>query len=37
MTELRKPFLKNQNKKNKKKTENQYQNAACEQKTPSEK
>ena len=33
MSELRKPFLKNQ-KKNKKKKQNQYQNAACEQKKP---
>ena len=38
MSELRKPFLKNQIKKRKKKTENQCQNAACEQKkTTSEK
>ena len=34
MSELRKPFLKKSNKKNKKKTENQCQNAACEQKKP---
>ena len=34
MSEFRKPFLKNQNKKIRKKTENQYQNAACEQKKP---
>ena len=32
MSELRKPFLqKKSGKKNKKKTENQFQNAACEQ------
>ena len=34
MSELRKPFKKKSDKKNKKKTENQYQNAACEQKKP---
>ena len=33
MSELRKPFLKKLEK-IKKKTENQYQNAACEQKKP---
>ena len=32
MSELRKPFLKKSYQKNKKKTENQCQNAACEQK-----
>ena len=31
MSELRKLFLKNSDQKNKKKTENQCQNAACEQ------
>ena len=34
MSELRKPFLKKLDKKNKKKTQNQCQNAACEQKKP---
>ena len=34
---MRKPFLKKIRSKNKKKTENQCQNAACEQKTTSEK
>ena len=37
MSEFRKPFLKKSEQKNKKKTENQYQNSACEQKTPTEK
>ena len=36
MSELGKPFLKNQKKKNKKKTENQFQNAARENKKPLE-
>ena len=34
MSELRKPFLKNQIKNKKKETKNQCQNAACEQKKP---
>ena len=37
MSELGKTFLKDEIKKIIKKTENQYQNAACEQKTTSEK
>ena len=37
MSELRKPFLKKQDQKNLKNTENHCQNAACEQKTISEK
>ena len=32
MSELRKPFFKKSEQKNKKQTENQCQNAACEQK-----
>ena len=34
MNALRKPFLKNQIKKKEKKTKNESQNAACEQKKP---
>ena len=37
MSELGKPFLKKSDKKPETKTENQCQNAACEQKTTSEK
>ena len=37
MSELGKPFLKNQTKNFKKKTKNRCQNAACEQNTNSEK
>ena len=37
MSELRKPFLKKIRSKNKKKKQNQCQNAACEQKTTSKK
>ena len=37
MSELRKPFLRKSDQKNKKNTENQCKNAACEQKTTSEK
>ena len=37
MSELETPFLKKSDQKNKKKKQNQCQNAACEQKTASKK